>query len=87
VSDKPLDAVGFDTSRGVGKHDFVKSSTTPQVVPLEDIREPFWGHCSWCSHEWVIFYAPMDMLKIAEITKKAICPACGDTKIMCGKKP
>jgi hypothetical protein len=31
MSDKPLDAIGFDSARGVGKHDFVRSPR--QILP------------------------------------------------------
>jgi hypothetical protein len=50
-----------------------------------DERQPFWGHCASCKHQWVIFYAPLDLAKVAEIGKRAICPACGETKVNCGK--
>jgi len=50
MSDKPLDAIGFDSARGVGKHDFVKSphlaanptntvSGTVPVLSLDDLTK------------------------------------------------
>jgi Zn finger protein HypA/HybF involved in hydrogenase expression len=86
MSDKPIDATGFDSSRGVGKHDFVKSSTAAEDKRALD-RQPFWAHCADCKHEWVVFWTPMDISKVAEIGKRSICPACGETKVMCGKAP
>jgi len=83
MSDKPLDAIGFDSSRGVGKHDFVKSSPRKETSPSD--RQLFWAHCVSCNHEWVAFWTPMDVSKVAEIGKRSICPACGETKVMCGK--
>jgi hypothetical protein len=47
--------------------------------------QPFWGHCADCGHEWVIFYAPIDLSKVGEIGKRAICPSCASTKVNCGK--
>jgi hypothetical protein len=64
---------------------FSGASITPQPAPIE--RQPFYVHCTSCKHEWVCFYEPMDIAKVAEIGKRAICPACGETKVNCGKAP
>jgi hypothetical protein len=63
---------------------------SPPVVksrPAPVERQPFNGYCANCKHEWVLFYVPMDLAKVGEIGKRAICPACGETKVMCGKAP
>jgi len=80
MSDKPLDAIGFDSSRGVGKHDFVKSSPRKRKRHLP--TDSFSGLTAYPAiHEWVAFWTPMDVSKVAEIGKRSICPACGETKV------
>jgi hypothetical protein len=65
---------------------FSEIAMTPEkITPME--RQPFWGHCATCKDEWIVFYAPMDIAKVAEISKRAICPACGDAKVNCGRAP
>ena len=50
-------------------------------------RQPFYVHCAACRHEWVAFYTPMDLDKVAEVCKRQICPSCGETDVKCGKAP
>lgn len=39
------------------------------------------GSCGECSHVWTLAYLPMDLTKVADICKRAICPACACKKV------
>jgi hypothetical protein len=38
MSDRILNAIGFDSSRGIGKHDFVKSATDAELAAAEKAK-------------------------------------------------
>lgn len=42
-------------------------------------KRPFNVRCGSCEHEWALAYLPMPVDKIVAITKRATCPACGET--------
>jgi hypothetical protein len=90
MNDKPLDATGFDSSRGVGKHDFKGREVPGVIVKVEGRapeRQPFWAHCSACRHEWIAFYCGLSLAVTAKIATRSICPSCGSDNVICGKAP
>lgn len=54
---------------------------------MTEDKEPFWVNCHSCSHEWVLFYTPIDVSTMAKFMKLP-CPKCGEKKsIHIGIKP
>lgn len=50
MSDKPLDAIGFDSSRGIGKHDFFAIPQTPNTAsnpPPDLVKIWSFQHDAW----------------------------------------
>lgn len=57
------------------------------MMSKKEEHQPFYVHCKSCEHQWVAFYVPMELIKVAEICKRQICPNCGETEVRCGKAP
>lgn len=49
-------------------------------------KEPMYGHCGECSHEWVCAWLPMPIDKVLPLMK-APCPKCGSKNVLSGPIP
>ena len=47
-------------------------------------KEPFYVHCADCSHEFIAFYAPIQLSLIKRF-KNAACPMCASKNVLTGK--
>ena len=43
---------------------------------MADTRRPQWVRCGECGHEWIGFYAPIEVNRMSKIVKGIHCPSC-----------
>ncbi|WP_428491619.1 hypothetical protein [Rhodopila sp.] len=48
-------------------------------------KSAVWVHCGDCTHEWVLFYTPIDAHDLAKFGK-SYCPMCVSKKVFMGSK-
>ena len=53
---------------------------------VKDKSKAFWVKCQKCAHCWAAGYYPAEAGLFAQITRKAPCPKCGDTKPIVAKQ-